>query len=521
MRIAAYCRKSIYSDKSDSVDNQQRMCREYVDMKFGSKIDSFTVYSDEGFTGANTKRPGLKRLLDDIKNGMVDVLAVYQLDRLSRDVRDFANIYSFLEERNVMFISIKENIDTATPIGKAMMYVTMVFAQMERESIAMRVTDNLMGLAKKGLWVGGNPPYGYVRKSVMENGKKHVIIEPDPEAAAFVESVFDDFLNNNYSLNNLETAYKRAGVKTPRGAFFSNTQLYKMLTMPFCCPNTPEVYDYYKSLGCVMPDEREKWDGKHGVMVYGRSTEKHHKHELQPKSKWTVCTGAHQAFIPAEKWLEAQRRFSHNAFDKTMKYDVPLLKGALICKCGRRMGVARRRRVDGSILSEYYCPKRSRQGITACDNGFIDCEKLDGKVLQIFSEIAADDKMIEDFISEPEEIKSAEVKLKKLESDASKIRKRIHRLTESIAGGGKAAKYIIPEIEKEDLTLSALEREIDMLKADEAEKRDEETDTRAKAEMIKKMMKNLSGFTASEKNEVVKAVLKECVWDGKVLKVSI
>ena len=99
-----------------------------------------------------------------------------------------------LEEKNVMFISIKENIDTATPIGKAMMYVTMVFAQMERETIAARVTDNMIGLAKKGFWTGGNPPYGYRREKIEVNGKKHVTIVPVPEAADYVEWIFDTFL---------------------------------------------------------------------------------------------------------------------------------------------------------------------------------------------------------------------------------------------------------------------------------------------------------------------------------------
>ena len=156
MKFAIYGRKSVYSDHSDSVDNQFRMCREYVAFRFSGKVDIIEQYSDEDYTGANTDRPDLQRLLSDVKAGLVDVLVVYQLDRLSRDVRDFSNIYSLLEEKHVMFVSIKENIDTNTPIGKAMMYVTVVFAQMERETIAARVTDNMLGLAKKGYWTGGN-----------------------------------------------------------------------------------------------------------------------------------------------------------------------------------------------------------------------------------------------------------------------------------------------------------------------------------------------------------------------------
>ena len=161
MVFASYTRKSIYSDKSDSTKNQAKMCRDYVDFHYPGRVDSFLVYEDEGLTGSNTKRPDLQRLMKDIKSGLIDFLIVYQLDRLSRDIKDFSNIYAFLEEHHVQFISIAENIDTNTPIGKAMMYVSVIFAQMERETIANRVNDNMIGLADEGWWVGGNPPYGW------------------------------------------------------------------------------------------------------------------------------------------------------------------------------------------------------------------------------------------------------------------------------------------------------------------------------------------------------------------------
>lgn len=148
MVFAIYGRKSVFSDKSSSVDNQFRMSREYIQSRF-KNVSHILEYSDEDFTGANTNRPGLQQLLSDIDAGAVNVLVVYQLDRLSRDVKDFANIYSDLEQKGVEFISVKEQIDTTTPIGKAMMYVTVVFAQMERETIAQRVSDNMLGLAKR------------------------------------------------------------------------------------------------------------------------------------------------------------------------------------------------------------------------------------------------------------------------------------------------------------------------------------------------------------------------------------
>ena len=101
MRFFSYGRKSVFSDKSDSIDNQFRMNREYCESKFSGQVDSWQQFSDEDFTGANTSRPDLQRMLSFIKGGFCDVLVVYQLDRLSRDVRDFANIYALLEEHGV------------------------------------------------------------------------------------------------------------------------------------------------------------------------------------------------------------------------------------------------------------------------------------------------------------------------------------------------------------------------------------------------------------------------------------
>ena len=93
MRFFQYGRKSIFSDKSDSVDNQSRMCRSFIDAKYAGRIESWETYSDEDYTGANTQRPGLQTMLSAIRDDEADALVVYQLDRLSRDVRDFSNIY--------------------------------------------------------------------------------------------------------------------------------------------------------------------------------------------------------------------------------------------------------------------------------------------------------------------------------------------------------------------------------------------------------------------------------------------
>lgn len=524
MVFANYGRKSIYSDKSDSVDNQLRMAREYAEIHFPGQIDAFLHYSDEDFTGANTNRPELQRLLVDIKDGQIDVLIVYQLDRLSRDVRDFANIYATLEEHRVHFVSVKENIDTTTPIGRAMMYVTVVFAQMERETIAARVTDNMIGLAKKGFWTGGNPPHGYVRKNVVVNGRKHVTIVPDPEGVAYITGIFDTFLDGGFSLQGLETHYKKTGVRTLSGAFFSSTQLHKILTMPYCVAATPEVYDYFEHKGCIMDagSPRELWDGSHGVMVYGRSTEKNKKHQLQPPERWIVCLGLHEPFMPAEKWLAVQARFAQNRFIKVMKYDVPLLKGVLRCSCGSIMPVSRKKKTDGSVSSWYYCLKRMRQGSDVCDRVQIKTDLLDQKVLDLFRKIERDPSVIRQYAATLPAAPAAP-KSGAIAKQIADREKKIRRLAGSLAlhEDSTAARYIVEEMERLDQEIARLKQERLAASHRERVERMEEESLEEKVAEITTLIRDFDSFSAEERNDVARRVLARCVWNGETLSLAL
>lgn len=522
MHFAIYGRKSVYSDKSDSVDNQFRMCREYIDFRFSGQVDSVEQYSDEDYTGANTNRPDLQRLLSDIKFAHINALVVYQLDRLSRDVKDFSNIYSLLEEHNVMFVSIKENIDTTTPIGKAMMYVTVVFAQMERETIAARVTDNMIGLAKKGYWTAGNPPVGFVRENIVINGKKHVTIIPDPDGVEYVEWIFDTFLDNKFSLQRMETYFRKKGIRTQSGAFFSTTQIHKILTMPFCVAGTADVYDFYESKGCQMDpgSPRELWDGTRGVMVYGRSTQKNKKHQLNPPEKWLVCLGIHKPFLSSEKWLAAQNRLAGNKFNKEMKYDVPLLKGVLRCSCGAAMSVSRKKKKNG-VSSWYCCTRRMRQGRDACDCSQIKTDVVEKKALDIFRSIESDPAQIKKFISAEATDKTIDVKV--IASKINLCEAKIGRLTTSLAlsENSTAAKYILTEIEHLDLELQALKRERN-LALSENRKHDKLLKSVDEAVLeITRLIQGLDGFNSSERNAIVRGIIKNCTWDGKELSITL
>ena len=516
MRFFTYGRKSVYKDNSDSIDNQFRMCREYCDLRFPGEIDVWECFSDEDFTGANTNRPGFQQMMSQIREGLCDVLVVYQLDRFSRDVRDFSAAYAELQTHHVRFICLDLNIDTSTPIGEAMMYVSAAFGQMERKNIALRVSDNMNGLARKGYWVGGNPPLGYVRERIEIGGRKHVTLVVDPDGAERIMSLFDYFLDSGLSLQGMETAFRKQGIKTDRGKFFSTVQIYQLLTSPYCCEATPEVYDHFASKGCKMESPREMWDGSVGVMVYGRTTQRNKTHQKTKPEEWTVCLGIHEPFMPAEKWLAVQERMERNKFSHVKKYPTTLLRGVLRCSCGALMGVASKKRLH-DVGHWYYCERRMRQGVEACPRTQIKCELLDSRVLEIFSNIEADPKLIDKFVSSG--IKRTASDPKKIQAKINAVEGKIGRLASSLAlaEDSPAAKYIIAEMEKLEAHRRTLQTEKQSAESERRGTMKRDRDNANKAKEIARLIKGMDGFSPEERNEIIRSVVKECTWDGETL----
>ena len=174
--IAIYTRQSIDKKDSISIETQVELCKKEI-----NKDEQFKIYEDKGFSGKNTERPQFKKLIEDIKEGQISKLIVYRLDRISRSITDFSNIMDILEEHKVSFISANEKFDTSTPTGKAMLYIIMIFAQLERETIAERIRDNYYSRGKTGVWLGGPAPFGYTIKKIMQDAKKVSILKPNKD----------------------------------------------------------------------------------------------------------------------------------------------------------------------------------------------------------------------------------------------------------------------------------------------------------------------------------------------------
>ena len=189
-----YSRKSKFTGKGESIENQIELCRQYIAMHFGEEAaENVLVYEDEGFSGGNLERPQFKKMMKDSQKIEFAAIVVYRLDRISRNIGDFAKLIEDLGDRHIDFISIREQFDTSSPMGRAMMYIASVFSQLERETIAERIRDNMHELSKTGRWLGGTTPTGYASESlssVTVDGKvkKACKLKPIPEEIQLVKT---------------------------------------------------------------------------------------------------------------------------------------------------------------------------------------------------------------------------------------------------------------------------------------------------------------------------------------------
>ncbi|NQU49088.1 MAG: recombinase family protein, partial [Planctomycetes bacterium] len=178
IRVSIYTRKSVVA-KSDerftSLEAQREVVQLYIDSqrcKGWTAIE--TRFEDNGYSGANTDRPGFQELRTAIESGEVDVLAVYKLDRVSRSQADLHQFLRFLQDHDVDLVSTTENFDTTTIQGRAMIGLISTFAQMERETIAERTRDKVHASRRRGMWTGGRPVIGY---GLLD--KKLIVIEEE------------------------------------------------------------------------------------------------------------------------------------------------------------------------------------------------------------------------------------------------------------------------------------------------------------------------------------------------------
>src|SRR3954451_19374318 len=207
-RCAVYTRKSTDHNldlEFNSLDAQREACEAYIRSQAHAGWTLVrSKYDDGGFSGGDTDRPALQRLLEDVRGGKIDVIVVYKVDRLTRSLADFAKLVELFDQHSVSFVSVTQSFNTTSSMGRLTLNVLLSFAQFEREVIGERVRDKIAASKRKGLWVGGPVPLGYAAVN-----KKIAIV---PAEAETVRMIFARYLELG-SIRALTEDLKRRGLR--------------------------------------------------------------------------------------------------------------------------------------------------------------------------------------------------------------------------------------------------------------------------------------------------------------------
>ncbi|WP_169833041.1 recombinase family protein [Geosporobacter ferrireducens] len=475
MSIAGiYSRKSLFTGKGESVKNQIDACMEYA----ASKGWDTVVYFDEGFSGQNKNRPGFQKLLKDIDQGKIQHVIFYKLDRISRKMLD---IMEFIEKTNgkgIDFISITENFDTTTPLGRAMVHIAATFAQLEREMLQQRVKDNMIQLAKTGRWLGGITPTGYASKDVRykdDHGKVKTkyILEGIPEELEIIEKIYSYYLKEK-SLSQVEKYLLIQGIRTKNDARFQKQTIRSILTNPVYVKADSRVYVYFKDLHADIASPLEAFDGIRGLLTYNKNKKIVRKEAgTNNPEHWIVAVGDHEGIIAASDWLTVQALLKDSSKPGIpwKKSSTALLSGLLRCKyCLSPMIIkyGQKSKKTGVRFYYYVCQQKELSGGFHCNNKNIRGDILDQMVLDSLTQIApAPDKVSKVLdVTGKKYLKNRntatpleETQVKQIEKNRKKIRQLLFKLEKSISNA--AAKHVSERIEELDREIIALEKELE------------------------------------------------------------
>jgi site-specific DNA recombinase len=365
VRCAIYSRKST-SEGLDSdfntLDAQREACEAYVLGKSRDAWESLPAhYDDGGYSGGDMERPALKALLADIEAGKIDVVVVYKIDRLSRSLIDFAKMMAVFEKHGVSCISISQQFDTTTPIGRLTLHMLLSFAQFERELIAERTRDKMSAARRKGKWCGGRPFLGYDIDPATKR------LEVNAAEAEQVRAIFGLYIERGSILDVLREvnarcltlkAFATKAGGTCGGGKFDRGSLHALLT---------------------------------NVTYTGKIRYRKEVHQ-----------GEHEPIVDAETFSRVQELMRQNrssGASKARTDQVPLLRGLLYCKaCGKAMSssyTSKRARK----YRYYVCNGAAKKGWATCPSKSVPAAQIEQFVVGEIKAIGSDPALVSETIA--------------------------------------------------------------------------------------------------------------------------
>lgn len=534
MQFFIYSRKSVYTGKGESIENQIEMCKQYIHSKFSDASDAdITVYEDEGFSAKNTDRPQFQQMLRDIRLKKPDFVVCYRLDRISRNVSDFSSLIEDLNDRSISFVCIKEEFDTSKPMGKAMMYIASVFAQLERETIAERVRDNMLMLARTGRWLGGTTPTGYISEKQQEiiiDGKVKTSckLKDNPDELRAVDMIFEKFLELR-SVSGVSKYLIKQGIKSRSGKYYSLPGIKEILQNPVYCVADKDVLDYFTAQNSDVCFEEKDCSEKYGLLAYNKRDYKKKHAPRQSIDKWIIAIGKHKGRVSGKKWVAVQNIIEDNIptgkKPAKMHNDYSLLSGLIYCeKCGNRM-FAKARFGKGATpgLFDYVCSSKLRGGTELCDCQNIGGQQADdmvcGYLMKYTDESSRIYKLLEKLKHDLQGQKQGKP-LEAIQAQIDKCNKELDNLIHTLSQENLNPALIqrinarSNELEKERFDLMEEHKRLESCAEDEA---DREIQINVMAAALSSLKNNFANLSIHEKRTLIRLLVKKIVWDGRDL----
>lgn len=431
VRCAIYTRKSttegLDSDFS-TLDAQREACEAFIkSQRSQGWLPLSDQYDDGGFTGGNTERPALLRLLADIQSGRIDCVLVYKVDRLSRSLLDFARLMEVFEVNQVSFVSITQQFNTATSMGRLVLNVLLSFAQFEREIISERTSDKMCAARRKGKWLGGPPVLGYD----IDRDRKRLVL--NPEEVKIVQSLFDLYLEKKSMLKVAQEANHR-GWKTKSHLTKKGT-LRKGL--PFDKARLQRILSNVTYTGQI-----------------------NHKGQILP--------GEHSAIIETSVFdqVQAQIRKNTHAGKKATRYPhIGLLKGLMKCgNCGAALAHTYAKK-QNRLYRYYLCTTKQKQGREVCDTRPLPAQEIEDHVVGMITCIGEDpvlrERAFADMIARREsQFTELEQERHRLLEEKLQLERRIERLVTAITSSDTPLAKVGERLRKSEKLLSCLDHKI-------------------------------------------------------------
>jgi site-specific DNA recombinase len=492
VRCAIYTRKSTeegLQQEFNSLDAQRESAEAFIRSQVNEGWTCLPErYDDGGFTGGNMERPALRRLMADIEAGKIDCVVVYKVDRLSRSLLDFARMMQVFDERRVAFVSVTQQFNTATSMGRLVLNVLLSFAQFEREIIAERTRDKVAATRRKGKWSGGMPLLGY---DLDPRGGRLLV---NDDEAACVRAIFTLYLEHESLLPVVQELERRGWVnkrwqtrkdRVRGGRPFTKTSLYRLLTNVVYAGNVRYKEEVHPGEQPALLD----------LDTFGRvqALLRCHGPTLGPPSR---------------------HRFG------------ALLKGLLRCvPCDCAMTPSHTTRKGSQRYRYYTCSGAQKRGWQTCPSKSIPAGAIEQLVVEQIQRLGRDPQVLRDVLTQVRQEDDA--RLAELESERAALERDLVRgqgearrlLTE--VGSGESNGRVVSRLAELQDRLAQLEQRITRLRSQREALQQERLDEAAATRSLAGLETSWDDMTPDEQGHIVHLLVARVDYDGTHGKMAI